>query len=378
MLTYLSTVQIEGDDMTDQKTGRVLVTGATGFVAGHCIAELLAHGYPVRATVRDLAATDRTAHLRALGGDLEFVAADLTSDAGWAEAVAGCADVLHVASPFPAADPKDENELIRPAVDGTLRVLRAAVAAGTVRRVVLTSSIAAIAGGHDRADTTVRTEADWSELATSPAYYRSKTLAERAAWDFVADNELELVVINPGMVFGPLQRAGDSTSLELLRRLLAHKVPGSPRLGFSAVDVRDLATAHRLALETPAAVGRRYICATDFLWLRDAAAVLAAEFNPQGYRVPTGGVPDFAIRLLALVDPTVKLAVYNLGRQERVSSARARADLGWTSRPIEQTLTDTGYSLIEHGLVPDHRTRNAAGASAGTAGAAGATAGTRR
>lgn len=336
---------------------RVLVTGATGFVAGHVIAELLAHGHPVRATVRDLADTGKRAHLvelaRRLGGDLEFAAADLGADTGWAAAVAGCAAVLHVASPFPATPPKDERELIEPAVQGTLRVLRAAADAD-VRRVVLTSSVAAIAYGHG--NDAVRTEADWSVVDRVPAYQKSKTLAERAAWDFVAalpdERGLELVALNPGMILGPLLTAATSTSHEPVRKLLAREVPGSVRTGWTPVDVRDLAVAHRLALETPAAAGNRYICAAPPLWMGELARMLADEYNPRGYRVPTRVLPNWLIRALALVDGTVRLTVPVLGRTENVSAAKAEAELGWRMRPVRDTVLDTAESLIAHGLVP--------------------------
>ncbi|MEU8896722.1 aldehyde reductase [Nocardia sp. NPDC048505] len=338
---------------------RVLVTGATGFVAGWVISELLEHGYAVRATVRDLAAPDKRAHLTARGGELEFVAADLERDAGWAEAVSGCAAVLHVASPFPATPPADERELIGPAVEGTLRVLRAAAAAGTVRRVVLTSSIAAIAHGHARHDV-IRTEADWSVVAESAAYQKSKTLAERAAWDFVAaEQPFELVAVNPGMVLGPLQSAtATSTSHEPVRRLLAGAVPGAPRVGWATVDVRDLAVLHRLALEQPAAAGNRYIAAGEHVWMRELGDILAAEFASRGYRVPTRTLPDLLVRAVALFDKGVRLTVPTLGVAERLSADKARRELGWTMRPVRDSVLDTAASLIEHGIV--HRPRRAA------------------
>lgn len=337
---------------------RVLVTGATGFVAGHIVVELLEHGYAVRGTVRDLGGTGRRAHLvehaARVGGDLEFVAADLDHDAGWAEAVAGCTQVLHVASPFPATPPADDNELIRTAVDGTLRVLRAAAAAPGVRRVVLTSSIAAIAHGHR--DDAVRTEADWTVVERSPAYQRSKTLAERAAWEFAgslpAARGLELVVVNPGMVLGPVLSPETSTSHEPVRRLLAGAAPGVPRVGWSVVDVRDLAVAHRLAMETAQAAGNRYICAGDHVWMRDMAQILAEAYGPRGFRVATRALPDSLVRLVSLFDRGLRLTVPSLGRIERVSTARARRDLGWTMRPVGETMRDTAESLLHEGVVP--------------------------
>lgn len=341
---------------------RVLVTGATGYIAGYCIAELLEHGYSVRATVRDLAATGRRAHLTELaertGGELEFVAADLDRDEGWPAALDGCAYVLHVASPFPPAKPKDAEDVIRPAVDGTLRVLRAAAASGTVKRVVLTSSIGAVVWHPD--DAAVRTEEDWSVLEISPAYEQSKTLAERAAWDLVADlpagQSLELVAVQPGMVIGPVQHAATpGTSSQLILRLLTGSVPGAPRLGFAFVDVRDLAVAQRLALESPVAAGNRYILAGEHLWARDIAKLLAEEFGPRGFRVPTRPLPTWLLWLVGRFDPTVKMSLDYVGRRQTLSSAKAERELSWTGRPYRETIVDAADSMIEHGLARPRR-----------------------
>ncbi|MFF7940921.1 NAD-dependent epimerase/dehydratase family protein [Nocardia gamkensis] len=349
---------------------RVTVTGATGFVAGHVIAELLEHDYAVRATIRDLAGAGKRAHLvelaRRTGGELEFAQADLNGDAGWAAAVAGSAGVLHVASPFPATPPDDERELVDTAVEGTLRVLRACAAAGTVRRVVLTSSIAAIAYGHT--DDALRTEADWTVVERSPAYQKSKTLAERAAWDFVAQlpaaERFELVVVNPGMVLGPLLSAATSTSHEPVRRLLAGDVPGTPRVGWAPVDVRDLAAAHRLALETPAAAGNRYICAGEHLWMEDMARILAEEYGPRGFRVPTRRLPNWVVRCVALFDKGVRLTLPSLGRPESLSADKAVRELGWTMRPVRESVVDTAESLLQRGIVAAPPRRSAAPAAA--------------
>lgn len=318
---------------------RVLVTGASGFIAGHVVAELRSHGYAVRGTAR-----------RPVDGLDDVVVADLARDDGWAAAVDGCDYVMHVASPFPAATPKSDDEVVRPAVDGTLRVLRAAADAG-VRRVVLTSSVAAVAYGHDGEG--VLTEADWSIVDRAPAYQKSKTMAERAAWDFARESGLSLVAVNPGLVLGPLLGPSMSTSVRIPHRLLTRDVPASPRMGFSVVDVRDVATAHRLALETPAAAGNRYIVAGEHMWMRELAAVLAEEFNPRGYRVPTGGLPTWMLRVLARFDASVRPALDFVGRREDVSADKARRELGWTPRPARESILDTAHSLIELGLAPN-------------------------
>jgi dihydroflavonol-4-reductase len=316
---------------------RVLVTGVSGFVAGHVVADLRAHGYVVRGTAR-----------RGVDG-VDVVAADLSGDSGWAEAVDGCDYVVHVASPFPSETPKSDDEVVRPAVDGTLRVLRAAATAG-VRRVVLTSSIAAVAYGHVGGGT--RTEADWSVVDRIPVYPKSKTLAERAAWDFARDSGIELVTVNPGLVLGPVLGPALSTSVQVVHRLLIRDVPASPKMGFSVVDVRDVAVAHRLALETPSAAGNRYIVAGEHMWMREIAAVLAEEFNSRGYRVPTGPLPTWMLRVLARFDPSVRPALDLVGRREDVSSDKARRELGWTVRSARESILDTAYSLIELGLAP--------------------------
>lgn len=335
----------------------VLVTGATGFIAGHCIRDLLEHGYRVRGTVRSLARPERSAHLRALAerldSSLELVEADLGSDDGWTRAVADCTYVLHVASPNPSAPPKHESDLIEPAVQGTLRVLTAAAATASVRRIVLTSSIAAVITGHQ--DGRTHTEDDWSDLDRCPAYAKSKTLAEKAAWAFVDDlpeeDRLELAVVNPGLTLGPMLDPDSNTSLEVIGRLMKRQVPASPRIGFAVVDVRDLATAHRLAMERPEAAGHRYICAGEHVWMQDMAGMLAEQFGPQGHRIPTGRLPAWVMRVLAVFDPSVRLALQFLGKEELLSSEKAHRELGWSLRPARISIHDAGRSMIEHGLV---------------------------
>src|SRR5215472_112619 len=333
---------------------KVLVTGAAGFLAGHCIEELLHHGYAVRGTVRN-AATANVAHLHAIarraGGCLEFAEASLGDDAGWDKAADGCAYVWHLASPVPAKLPKDEAELIRPAVDGTIRMLRAASDSGTVRRVVMTSSTDAIVHGHPQ-NGRVRTETDWSDPERLAPYPKSKLHAEHAAWDFAANHRLELVTINPGLVLGPLQRKQQNTSMEVVRLLLARKLPAVPRLSFAVADARDIAAAHRLAMDTPGAAGNRYICANPALWMGDIAGILATAFGPRGYRVPTRTLPYWLMWAGARFDKTARLALSYYGVPVLVSADKARQELGWVPRPASESIIAAAESMIHYGTVP--------------------------
>lgn len=345
---------------TSNQDTLVLVTGASGYLGGHVVREMLDSGYRVRGTVRSLSKPNKVDHLRQLseefGGRLELVEADLERDEGWDAAVAGCTFVEHVASPFPAATPEHEDELVRPAVDGTLRVLRAAANAGTVRRVVLTSSVAAIASGHGPAGDRILTEKDWSVAANCEPYQKSKTLAERAAWDFVAKlpekSRFELAVINPGFIAGPLIGPEIGTSGEVVGRLLRRELPACPELGWAIVDVRDCARAHRLATEIPEAAGERFIAAGDHAWMQDISRILAAEFGPKGYRPPTGKLPYPLLWLASRFDKGLRLVLQYVGKREAVSNAKAQRILGWSPRPVRETFVDMGYSMIEKGLIP--------------------------
>jgi dihydroflavonol-4-reductase len=286
----------------DHANTTVLVTGASGFIGLHCVLQLLEQGYRVRGTVRNSgrAAEVREAMAVNAGADalhrLELVEADLTRDEGWSDAVRGCTYVLHVASPFPNRVPQHEDELIKPAKEGTLRVLKAAAEAG-VRRVVLTSSLAAVSGGHPHDNSRVFTEEDWSIVDRCPPYPKSKTLAERAAWDFVTslegDTPMELCAINPGAVLGPVLNRHYSTSGEIVRKLLAKELPGTAKLGFPWVDVRDVASAHIAAMTIPEAAGQRFCCAIEFGWIDEVADILATRFTPEGWKVPTRKLPSF-------------------------------------------------------------------------------------
>lgn len=332
----------------------VLVTGGSGFLASHCIAQLLAAGYRVRTSVRDLR---REPEVRAMiakaaveaGDRLSFAVADLERDAGWAEAVAGCGYVLHVASPFPAGVPRHEDELIVPARDGALRVLRAARGA-RVKRVVLTSSFAAIGYGHP-ARTAPFDETVWSDLSGEVAAYpKSKTLAERAAWEFIEreGDGLELSAINPVGVFGPVLGPDYSTSIAFIRRMLDGKLPGCPRLDFGTVDVRDVADLHLRAMIDPAANGERFLAvAGDFMPVIEIARTLRRGLGAEANKVPVRQLPDWLVRVTGWFDPMVRQIVPDLGKKKNASSAKAQRVLGWTPRSSEEGLIAAARSLIE-------------------------------
>jgi len=338
--------------MTDSG-GAVLVTGGTGFLGGWCIASLLERGFDVRTTVRDLAREKAVRDAVAAAGidpssGLKVFAADLTSDAGWAEAVAGCRYVLHVASPFPPTQPKNPDELIVPARDGALRVLRAALDAG-VERVAMTSSVAAVRSDRDSSETAPYTEADWTDgddVSRTP-YVRSKALAERAAWQHVrtAGAEDRLAVINPGAIIGPALNDDHSYSLQAIQRLLTG-MPAAPRLGFPFVDVRDVADLHIRALSDPAGGGERFIASDRFLWVSEVAAILRERLGDAAKKVPTRVAPNVLIRALALFDGSLRSVVSDLGQESWVSSEKARTTLGWTTRPVEDSIEDCARSLV--------------------------------
>jgi len=338
------------------QTETVLVTGGSGFLGGWCLIELLRRGYRVRTTVRDL---EREPQVRAavasrveLGDRLTVLAADLRSDAGWAEAAAGCDYVLHVASPFPPAQPKDPDELIVPAREGTLRVLGAGLDAGA-RRIVVTSSVAAITGGPHPGSAPL-TEESWSDPANSrlTPYAKSKTIAERAAWDLVRDrNALErLAVVNPGAILGPVLSDDRSYSLEVIERML-RGMPGVPRIGFSFVDVRDVVDLHLRAMTVAEAGGERFIAATQFMWMEEIAELLREHLGDAAAKVPRRAVPNLLVRAMGIFDPSVRSVTGQLGIRTELSSEKARARLGWSPRPLAETIVDCARSLIDAGVV---------------------------
>jgi nucleoside-diphosphate-sugar epimerase len=325
----------------------VLVTGGTGFVAGWTIVELLRRGHQVRATVRSLERVDSVR--RAVGrqvdpaGRLEFVAADLTADAGWDAAVAGCEHVLHIASPLGGGD---DDSLIAAARDGTVRVLGAAARAG-VKRVVMTSSTAACTPAKPLKRAI--DETDWTDPQQKDlsAYRKSKVLAERAAWDFAAAEKLSLTTLLPGAIFGPVLSREHLGSVGIIQRLLEGQPPALPRLAFNITDVRDLADLHIRAMTAPAAAGQRFIALGDPLWYGDIAAILKARLGRRAAKVPTTAMPDVVARGLAAVSPQMKGLLPLLGRTQPFSAARAQAVLGYAPRPPADTIGDCGESLVD-------------------------------
>jgi nucleoside-diphosphate-sugar epimerase len=339
----------------------ILVTGGSGFIGSHCILQLLSAGHQVRTTVRSL---KREADVRAMlkeggadpGNRLFFFAADLENDAGWPQAAAGCEYVLHVASTFPASVPKHEDELIVPAREGALRVLRASRDAG-IKRVVLTSSFAAIGYGQ-KPQTAPFNETNWTDPNSDDVlpYVKSKTIAERAAWDFIASEggSLELSVVNPVGVFGPVLGPDYSTSILIVQRMMDGAIPGCPKISFGVVDVRDVADLHIRAMTNPAAKGERFLAiAGDFMSMLDIAHVLKSRMGASAKKVPTRELPNWLVRLAALRDPAIKQILPELGKRKNATHEKAARLLGWSPRSNEDSIVATAESLIRLGLLKD-------------------------
>lgn len=337
---------------------RILVTGGTGFLGAHIIVQAIAGGHEVAATLRDIARRDELYAMIRAGGvepvGLVLIEADLLNDARWAEAVAGRDFVLHVASPFPAGDLDDEMAVIGPALDGTLRVLRAARDGG-VGRLVLTSSFAAIGYGHPRRDEPFD-ETDWShpEGPDVHAYIKSKIVAERAAWDFIAreGGGMELTVINPTGIFGPVLGPDYSASIGIVKSMLDGRMPFAPLVHFGVVDVRDVARLHLLAMSAPAAAGERFIAVSGgaesdgMESMYSVATLLRRRLGTKAAGVPRVWLPDGLVRLMARFVPSLRGVARQLGFRRRASNAKARRLLGWEPRSAGEAILATAESLI--------------------------------
>ena len=341
----------------DPTSTKILVTGANGFIGLHTVLHFLKLGYHLCATVRTQEQGEKVRQTIAKHTEthrLEFIHADLMRDEGWEQAAAGCDFVLHIASPFPTEAPKDENELILPAREGTLRVLRAAVR-GNVKRVVLVSSTAAIISGHERENRTFD-ESDWTDIRkTNYAYAKSKTLAEQAAWEFIKGPEnktgMELVSVNPSNVFGPVLDNRHHTSTEWFLTLLRHEIPGLTRTQLNLVDVRDVVEMIEKAMITPQAAGKRFLANGASIPLQEFALILDRNFASRGYRVPTRVLPNWLVRFFAIFVPKTKPVVDALGWDYSLSTEQARSSLGWQPRPYQGTILEMAESMIEHGMV---------------------------
>jgi dihydroflavonol-4-reductase len=338
----------------------ILITGGSGFLATHCILQALSEGYHVRSTVR---CASREQEVRRIirensevdhNSALSFVQADLLHDAGWSEAVAGCKFVLHLASPFPSTMPRDEDELVKPAREGTLRLLRAARDAG-VQRVVLTSSFVAVGYGVPVPPAPFD-EKHWTNVKgrNVTAYAKSKTLAEQAAWEFVAQPgvELELSVVNPVGIYGPALGKKISTSLQMIKSMLDGSIPAIPRISFGIVDVRDAAALHLLAMTAPQANGERFLAVADERFtLQDVAILLKKELGHAASKVPSRIFPDWIVRLLGLLDRRMALVAAHLGPGRYASNHKAKALLGWQPRPGRETILASARSLLDLGAI---------------------------
>jgi len=334
------------------KNKTVVVTGVTGFLGSHTSIQLLKQGFNVRGSLRSLkrSAEIEKVILAQVGetqATLSFYECDLSKDAGWHDVMQDADYVIHTASPFLAYIPKDENDIIKPAVDGTLRVLKAAKDQN-IQRVVLTSSIASIIYGHEDKQQTEACWTDPTDKRVTP-YYKSKTLAEKAAWDYAEKAGLSLSVINPGILLGPVLEDDYGTSAEAIIKLMDKSLPAIPKIGFTISDVRDVANAHILAMTSPDADGERYIAASEFMWMSDIAAVLRKQFPT--HKIPKSTLPNWLVKVLSCFDPALKTVVKDLGFEHNLSNKKAKIQLNWQQRDEEETISDTVQSLIKQGII---------------------------
>ncbi|MFT7687491.1 MAG: dihydroflavonol-4-reductase [Candidatus Azotimanducaceae bacterium] len=330
---------------------KILVTGASGFIAGHIIIDLLKQGYQVRGTIRDLVKVDKLRAMFALHTDkadsIEFVAATLTDADCWAAAVEGCDAIFHIASPVPLEQPKNPDEVVIPARDGALNVLKAAHKAG-ISRIIMTSSVAAVSA-HADSHNAPQTEANWSDvnLPKITPYSLSKTIAEKAAWDYVESvGTIKLTTVQPALVLGPALEADYGSSLEALMKLLRGDLPMVPKLGFGIVDVRDVAELHRIAFENDESIGKRLLCSNGFRWFSTISAQLIEEFPAYKKKLPTKEMPYFLVRVLAIFDKVISSFIDDIGKEVEYDCSTAKA-LGWQPRTPEEAISAGAKSLID-------------------------------
>ena len=336
----------------------VLVTGGSGFIAVHCIIKLLQQGYAVRTTLRSLSRENEVKEMLKNGGitsfdNLSSIEANLSDDKNWDEAVKDCKYVLHIASPTPIVNYKNEDEMINPAKNGVLRVLKASRDAN-VKRVVLTSAYGAVGMGHKNR-TTPFTEKDWSILsADTHPYQKSKTIAEKAAWGFIKNEggNLELSTVNPVAVMGPVLGTDYSHSNQILRRMLEGEINACPKIDSCYVDVRDVADLHLLAMTHPKAKGERFLATSgNALSMLDVAKILKRRLGDDGKKVPTKEVPNWKLRLAALFNPSLRMMATLLGKYAQVSGEKAQKLLNWNPRSNEEAIVATAESMLRLGLI---------------------------
>lgn len=335
----------------------VVLTGASGFIAKHIALRLLTQGYHVRGTIRSMKRADEVRdalrpHLEdpvLLESRLSFAELDLSKDEGWDEACVGADIVMHTASPFPFEQPRDENELIGPAVEGALRALKAAHRAG-VKRFIITSSVVAIMEGHE-SNQSAFDETDWSNVDSPDinAYSKSKTLAERAVWDYAEKHapDMQITSINPGLVLGPSLDANYGTSLQIIERIVTSKDPMLPNFGINCVDVRDIADMHVKAIDTEASFGQRLAGVSAFIWYPDLAKLLAKAYPDR--KIATRRAPNFMIKLYGMISSGVRSVVPSLDVRREVSNARARQILGMEFRSVDEAARSAAETILEHG-----------------------------